>query len=426
MPSGEEQTAGILTERPLKAYLEGDEPLFHVLTNQRVGLNRIGDEETTVRPANGRGAVASLTDRRVLFLVGDPARCEGDFVTSLAYSDIADARVETEMLTVRLEFEMAEGVTWSFTAREADVEELSAFLSTACDSWGEIETALETLRDHCGALSDRLMNSEWSAFDSREREAIETADRAREIAAELSTESVVDRTERVTADCYRLVYDRYVLEGRAKLVGARARLADGEFERCYERARTARERFKEATSIAQRYDVGDDRALSGLEQAEALAENVLERPLSVARDRYEEATRKSEPPRRVETLEEAIDAYRAVEALVTAPESDCSVDEETVNAEFRRTVDALIDARLASARNHRTAADWEWEADNDKAAYELYTSARDNLDRALELADAHPPGDADAIRERRDKLVEEIDPLLIRYELSKVNAELNG
>ncbi|MBX0323757.1 hypothetical protein EGH21_12030 [Halomicroarcula sp. F13] len=420
------RTDGHLRERPLRDYLGGEETLFHVLTNHRVGVERAGEETTQIRPADDCGAVAGLTDRRVLLLVGDPAGHDGDFVASLPYADVTEATAAAETLTASLRFETTMGATWSFTAREADVDEVAGFLADACDGWGEVTTALDDLDDHCDALADALDAANWAAFDERLAAAESALQTAREGADEAPVDGVVDRVERLSTDLYRLVRDRHVGRGEELLSEAERLLDDGDFEASYDRIGTARERFQDATDVATTHDADDEPAQTGLAAADDLEATVAARPLEDAREAADAVDETADPADRVAALEDALDAYRVVARLVTAEGSPFDGDPDTARTETETVIADLVAARVECARERRAAGEWEWEAGNDEAAYELLSAARDDFDRAVELAAAFPPGDADAIRVERDELVEDIDPLVIRYELSRANERLEN
>ncbi|QIO23968.1 hypothetical protein [Haloarcula sp. JP-L23] len=418
------RTDAHLRERPLRDYLGGEEELFYVLLNQRVGVERAREETVQIRPAADCGAVAGLTDRRVLLLVGDPDGHDGDFVASLPYADVTDATAVTEMLTASLRFETAAGATWSFTAREADVDDVAQFLTDACDGWGEVTTALDELDGHCDALAAALDAANWAAFDDRRAAAESALETARDGADDAPIDGVVDRVERLSTDLYRLVRDRHVGRGEELLSEAERLLDDGAFEASHDRIETARERFQDATDVATAHDVDDEPAQAGLAAADDLESSVTARPIEAAREADDAVDDEGDPADRVAALEDALDAYRVVARVVTADERPFDGDPETVREETEAVIADLVRARVECARERRAAGEWEWEAGNDEAAYDLLSAARDDLDRAHELAAEFPPGDADAIRREREELVEDIDPLVIRYELAQANEKL--
>ena len=90
-----------LRDNPVAAHLGSDEDVEHVLTNRQVGLRRtIDDDQHQIPPADDCGAVAVLTDRRILFLVGEPPERQGDFVESVPYEAVDDAVASYHLVAV--------------------------------------------------------------------------------------------------------------------------------------------------------------------------------------------------------------------------------------------------------------------------------------------------------------------------------------
>ncbi|WP_284010109.1 hypothetical protein [Haloarcula pelagica] len=254
----------LLDQRQLDAYLGSDERLCHVLTNRRVGVERTEDGDTTkVTSGEDCGAVAALTDRRALLLVGDADRTDGDYAASLPYADIETADAVAELLTARLRFETGAGVTWEFTAREADIDEVAEFLREACGVWSEVRTALDALSEHCDALADALDSADWTAFDRYRADAETALETARQGADAAPVDGVEDRIDRLETELFRLVRDRHVARGEDLLAEARRSLDDRQYEASYDRIRTARERFRDATDVATTHDIDDEGAQAG-------------------------------------------------------------------------------------------------------------------------------------------------------------------
>ena len=374
------------TATPLEPYLQDGERLCHLLTNTRTGVERGAGG---VRPGEDAGAYLGVTDRRIVVLVVDPVERDTDFVTSHRYTNIADVTVRHETLTARVEFETEYGRAYSFTTRESDIEPVAAFLSNACDEPGAAATELEA---DCEALAAHLAEGEWEAFDNR-LETVETLDRdAAGVAG-------------AARDLHCLVRDRYVLAGREKLTSARRCLDTGDLELSYRRARTAYDCFEQALERARRNDLGTRNAMVGLTNADDIADTSLGRLFATGRHRLAGTADRDSPDERIADLEAALEVYETVAALVTGDNTLSDQARARAREEAMETIEALVDARLARASQDRDAADWERVVGNDGAARELAESARADLDRALELATAYPPGDAESIRDRRAELV---------------------
>ena len=373
----------------LEPYLQDGEQLCHLLTNTQTGVERGADGSEAVRPGDDAGAYLGVTDRRIVVVVVDPVERDTDFVTSHRYTNIADVTVRHETLTARVEFETEYGRAYSFTTRESDIEPVVAFLSDACDEPSAVATELKA---HCEALATHLADGEWEAFDNR-MGSVEPPD------------SGVAGVAGVARDLHCLVRDRYVLAGREKLASARRCLDTGDLELSYRRARTAYDRFEQALERARRNDLGTRNAMVGLTNADDIADTSLGRLFATGRHRLAGAADRDSPDERIADLEAALDIYETVAALVTGDDTLSDDARARAREEAMETIEALVDAHIERASQDRDAADWERVVGNEGAARELAESARADLDRALELATAYPPGDADAIRGRRAELV---------------------
>ena len=264
-------------------------------------------------------------------------------------------------------------------------------------------TAGAELADHCRELSDHLAAGEWEAFDGRVPAAIEA------IAALRGDTANARLTDGIERDIHCLERDRYVLAGREKVAAARRRLESGDLERSYRLARTAYDRFESALERARRENLATENAMIGLTRADDIADTSLGRLFATGRHLLDGPADRDSPEERIDDLESALEIYDTVGALVTgdgtlSDQAGARAREEAVTA-----IEQLVDARLERARDHRSAADWERAVGHETSARELAESARADLDRALELARAYPPGDVDEIRDRRAELVAEFD-----------------
>jgi len=269
-------------QQPLSLHLDDRESVEQTLANTRVGVTRIGDESTTIEPAQERGAVAAVTDRRLLFAVGREERAErgprkasdDDFTASITYDALETVEKRTETLTQSLVVETADGVTWEFTAREP------------------------------------------SAVDS----AIECVEQ---------------------------------------------RVADHELDR--------------------------------------------------ARDHHEAAEDAGDATRRAEELEAALDAYQNAAELLGTDRRRVTGAERAAREDAEAVITNLVTAHRDHGAQSKSAAEWEFAADNKQSAYELYVDAREAYDRALELARAYPPGDPETIECERREVVDAMEPLKIEF-----------
>ena len=399
--------ASTSTPRPLKTYLKRDEQLYHLLTNMQVGIERSGGEAASIRPGENGKAYLGLTDRRLIILVTDPVAHDGDFVTSHRYANIAEVAAARETLTARIEFETEYGRGWSFTARESDIEPVRTYLTAVCGGSRSGAAVRIVLEDHCTSLSNHLRRGEWDAFDELVAAALETVGTL-EDEGDVSMEWG-EPVPSISRDIHCLVRDRHVLAGREALASAAPRLEAGDLELAYRRARTAYDEFERALERAQRESLSTENALVGLTRADDIADTSLGRLFATARERYNNALERPSGRERVEPLEATLERYETIGALVTGDETLSDQARDRARTEAIAVMESLLAARLESARERRQAADWERAVENEATARELAAAARTDFERALELAESYPPGDADEIRAGLSALAAEFD-----------------
>ncbi len=409
----------LVAGRPPTEYVVDPERLYHVRTNREMGLTRTDGEATTIRPADDRGAVATLTDRRLTFAVGDPPDFHGDFLTTVPYTDIAAVETATDTLTERLQVTTTGGVTWLFTAREGGLGEVASFLAAMSDCLATVET----LEYHCEMLSYALESGDWTTFDAQAAGALETLDAAREAAADAPVESPRARVEAVATDLYTAVRDRYLRAGRAHLEAADSLVKCGSFRAGRDRFRAAETQFEKARRVVTDRAVDAGPVTDGFEAAEGRIQEMVTRAVTVAHTRYAAVGNRTDLGGRIDALEDALDAYQTLSDILS-PEytTFCSNREDAAREAAESIIETLVDARLERADKHETAGDHGLDAGNDEAAYERFVAARDDLARALELASAYPPGDADDIRRRREAVAEKVDPLATGQERAEPTA----
>ena len=148
-----------------------------------------------------------------------------------------------------------------------------------------------------------------------------------------------------------------------------------------------------------------------------LASEVPARLLSRARDRREAAedvTDAEGRQRRIDELEAAIDAFRRATTVVENPDvATTTAREAAVSA-----ISDLVETYLARARNERSVGNWSAETDEVEEALDHYDEAVACFERALELAEQYPPGDADAIAAEHDDLLEKRDAVEVTASVS--------
>ena len=250
--NGTKPPADTLLQRRLSAYLDADESVDQLLVNTRVGLTRTDDTETTVEPGCDYGAVAAITDSRIVFVVGDPVGRDDDFVATVPFDDIESVEQRSETLTQALAVATRDCVVWEFTARTADavddaVEVLNDHLAQqALDRAGERHDAA-TATDDPAERADQLE----AALDAYRRAAELLGD-------ECSRVSDAERTAREDAEA---VISNLVTahrdHGQEATAAAEWELAADNDESALELFVEARDAYDRALELARAYPPGD-------------------------------------------------------------------------------------------------------------------------------------------------------------------------
>ena len=418
-----------LRDNPVAAHLGSDEAVEHVLTNREVGLRREADDgpETQRPPADDCGAVAVLTDRRILFLVGDPPSRQGDLVESVAYERVVEAVAETETLTQRVLVE-TDGERFAFTARETDaVDEVQSFLETAAGVYAGCEDHLADAEDARDRLAAAVDEADWAACGDAINDARIALGEARALLEGTPFAPLRERVSSVRDEIDDLACVRHRRQAEALADECERLLEDHEYERGHERLQAARDHLETAETLvgdqAAAADGGTDAAGATVattqDRIDTLASTITTRPVADAEAYYRTADDADDRDERIDALETAFDCYRSAATLLADEQSPFEGDERAARDDAERVIADLIDAHLGAARDEHAAGEWERDADNPESAYELLCDAATHGERALELAQAYPPGDVATIEEVLADVETLIDPLRIEVELSE-------
>ena len=242
----------------LSAFLGGNERLRWSLTNTRSGVTRERDgEETTVEPPAEYGAVAAVTDKRVLFLVGGAGEAGRDHAASIPHEEIAGVEAVEELLTSRLVVTTGAGAVWRFTAREPTaLADAASYLAERATGDEHVRRALSEARDRRDAAQaaddDAVAADRYDEAVAAYRRAVRlrTAPGVEaDVAAERLREEVVEVVEAAIETTLSLARD------------ARSRgnweLQAGDEATAHDHLATALEAFQRAHELATETPPGD-------------------------------------------------------------------------------------------------------------------------------------------------------------------------
>lgn len=255
--NGTKPPAETLLQRPLRAFLDDDESVEQLLVNTRVGVTRTDDTETTVEPGREHGAVAAVTDRRIVFVVGDPVGRDDDFVATVPFDDIESVEQRSETLTQALAVATGDCVVWAFTARTADA----------------VDDAVDVLNDR---LAQRALDRAGECHDAAtatddpatRAEHLEAALDAYRRAAELlgDERSRVTEAERAAREDAEAVITNLVAahrdHGQEASAAAEWELAAENEASAFELFAEARDAYDRALELARAYPPGDPETIA--------------------------------------------------------------------------------------------------------------------------------------------------------------------
>jgi hypothetical protein len=136
---------------PPVSYLEDSEAPAFVLTNTKRGM-AAGGKHNQTKPEKGRGAVALVTGRRTLCLVGAEPE---DKALEIPHTDVAEVSFHTGFLSKRLEIRTTRRVYHCWVSRSTDT--------------GILEDAVAYIDDRAGADPEELEPDEMPAEDTGEQ-----------------------------------------------------------------------------------------------------------------------------------------------------------------------------------------------------------------------------------------------------------------
>jgi tetratricopeptide (TPR) repeat protein len=243
-----------LTERPVRTYLGDGETLHATLSNTRVGVERADAEGThRIEPGEDSGAVAAVTDCRLLFVVGRP---EGDDTISVPYVEFESVDARTEMLTRTLVVETTADAAWEFTVRRSDaLDDAVAHLSSA------VPTRLVECAERRREQADELVDAEdrQCRIDALEA-SVDAFRRATTVVddPEIATAATRDSAESAIAD----LVDTYLARTRETASAGNWWAETGDVEDALDRYEEADRCLDRALELAETYPPGDADAIT--------------------------------------------------------------------------------------------------------------------------------------------------------------------
>jgi len=160
--TGQEGIDGLVGDGSIQSYVADDATVTYLVVGTNDGLVRETDDwETTEVPGPDSGVVVIVTDRRVVFVVGncrDPD-VDGDDVRVVDHANVEDASVANSLLSTRFTVTAADGVALSVTPTATDgLQDIANYVTKAARRW-------RSARDFFDDFGERLIDVEEAFAD---------------------------------------------------------------------------------------------------------------------------------------------------------------------------------------------------------------------------------------------------------------------
>lgn len=396
-------------EEPLEGYLDAAEPVVYRLECDRpVAIEPDGEPTSELGDAE-TGAVAAVTDRRLL--VGVP-----DALEAVAFRDVRDVTVKRGLLHTALTVRTwTHGTVRIRPVRGQPVAEAADYLERAATVRQRVLAAVEDARDDITAAG----------------RAIEAGDEAAAAAARTDVRHALSLAARRIDDAPRAAYpslDSLVAETRtvfqrtrvhAHLARAQTLAVEGDARAGVDAWPGVERTLCDARAhleTALRVAVEGDLELVGAIQAEIddldeRTRSIVARQRSLVADARDAALAADSPTAAVPALATAVEQARAAASFDWGDRLGVDVDRPTRQREAERLAGRLIEARRRLADRQHNAAEWAQLAGDRDEAVSRYRAAHAQLRKAERLARELAAGDADRLADRREAVTVELAAL---------------
>jgi|GEM_PF-747206 len=395
-------SSGYLRDEPAEAYLHDETPVF-VLTSQKRGveIERDGSHEQ-VTSGSGYRTITVVSDRRIVVLVGDSSHetVDGDQQLSVPFTEIESVTSAGGRRGGTVTVEQSGGPTWTIHAGGSGLDAVESFIERARQSWNHVETTLDGVRRALVDALDRRDKGEYDdALDAAQAAADQLQDAirtARQFDSEWAGTAMLDRVVQVDERCKNTLAT--VRVGRARQFTDRAerRWREDDLEGAhdvYDRAHSEYEAIREVSAEViedwNRIEAEATRLESTIDRLEAA-------PLQAAIDADTAADEADDDRAAATHLETAIALYQdAIEVDRDAPERRFDGDLAEIENRRAEVIEAATAKRRSVATDAKQAGEWYIGTDQYDLAVEEFETAREQFERALDVATDHYPDAVD-------------------------------
>jgi tetratricopeptide (TPR) repeat protein len=377
----------LLGGEPLATYLEGNETASYVLRNKKSGLNIETENETrTFKPNDEYQAVALVTDVRILFVLGNAFE---DDKMEIQLGEIVQAKAETSRLrkSKLIIATLSDGI-WKFPVR-SDPTEVANHVDEMAQIWANAGRLLEDVESQVTAAEDALTEDNYSRARDElagANENIETArHRIREV-GQGATDRIEQRATSLRERVMALQREIYAAEGAIAHADAQTDWREGSYETAAASYETAIEAYEQALEMD---GPRPDRKTLVRRAKGAVSERELLRvgPLVDADSARRRAASIEDPEKAAHEWENALDIYREMLSLEWGREKgEFVVEKETIREQTTAVADDAIEDHHEAGRQWLTSGDKLAVQGRREQAREVYERARNQFEKALQLA----------------------------------------
>jgi tetratricopeptide (TPR) repeat protein len=377
----------LLGGEPLATYLEGNETASYVLRNKKSGLNIETENETrTFKPNDEYQAVALVTDVRILFVLGNAFE---DDKMEIQLGEIVQAKAETSRLrkSKLIIATLSDGI-WKFPVR-SDPTEVANHVDEMAQIWANAGRLLEDVESQVTAAEDALTEDNYSRARDElagANENIETArHRIREV-GQGATDRIEQRATSLRERVMALQREIYAAEGAIAHADAQTDWREGSYETAAASYETAIEAYEQALEMD---GPRPDRKTLVRRAKGAVSERELLRvgPLVDADSARRRAASIEDPEKAAHEWENALDIYREMLSLEWGREKgEFVVEKETIREQTTAVADDAIEDHHEAGRQWLTSGDKLAVQGRREQAREVYERARNQFEKAHQLA----------------------------------------
>jgi hypothetical protein len=407
---------GALTDEVLDNIIRDNERVRAAFTSPD-GLTRIsGEEERHVTFT----VVMVVTDHRILFVAGDPTGGDlGQEAGTLTYDNLAAVAIEGTDPAI-LALSMANGVRWEFPLPDVDPEIVGAVVRHL--RWvGEVRSRLVACKNDIqmavGEIRECTDGMEWEAaidIYEAQRDHLDELIGAVHWTEPIDDEVIAPELTEMERTLERSYARLFVERANSQLELGQQLVENEDYNQARKVLQSAQNHYESAserTEAIERGDAfrfGEQRELRDeLDQLEWEIESVAAEPIRRAHEAKIRASSEQDLAVAIEHWETAFRRYGSVLTLDWGDDGrNFAGDQKDVREEMETAAENLVEGYRELAREKWNEGVTLERNSAVKSALRACTTARDHLDRALELAEEFRPEEAAVIEQRREKMAE--------------------